>query len=109
MDVNPGSPTFGQFRWVDAGVDTTLCPMPAVPIYGNAMIERLVFRNNCGAGFVGGSVIFRVPAGAYSSYIDQADADAKAEAYFVTASQNFANANGACISNSIQNGGGEAS
>lgn len=106
IDANPNSLTFGQVRWVDAGDDFVLCPLPAVPIYANLEIERIVFRNNCGVGFVGGSVIYKVPAAMFTSYDSQAAANQLAEDYFAANSQAYANASGVCIPDESQDSGG---
>lgn len=100
--MNPNSLTFGQTRWVDAGEDHILCPLPAVPIFANLEIERIVFRNNCGAGYYGGSVIYKVPAGAFTSFVSQVEANQLAEDHFAANAQAYANANSVCIAETPQ-------
>jgi hypothetical protein len=97
IDVNPNSPTFGEFRWVDGGYDPDTCPLPRVPVYSNQEIQDLVFRNDCGVGYDGGSVFYTIPAGMFSSTVSQADANLLATIYFNNTKQNFANANASCI------------
>ncbi|MDQ1166043.1 DUF5977 domain-containing protein [Flavobacterium sp. SORGH_AS_0622] len=53
-------------------------------------------RNNCGAGYIGGSYTYTLPTGAYLSTISQADADNKAAAQFVSNGQTTANTYGSC-------------
>ncbi len=49
-------------------------------------------RNNCGSGYVGGTVYVNIPSGMFNSTISVADANAQATAY----GQQQANANGTC-------------
>lgn len=65
-------------------------------IYHNHLITEIFTRNDCGAGYLGGSVIYSVPADTYSSYISQADADAQAEGYLLANGQNYADTSGSC-------------
>ncbi|WP_243653119.1 DUF5977 domain-containing protein [Flavobacterium sp. 90] len=53
-------------------------------------------RNNCGAGFTGGAVVYAVPIAKYNSNLSQLDADNKAQTDVNTNGQAYANANGAC-------------
>ncbi len=52
-------------------------------------------RNNCGTGFIGGSVTYTVPANTFSAE-SQAAADALAQADVDANGQAYANANGTC-------------
>ncbi len=54
-------------------------------------------RNNCSAGYSGTSVTYTVAAGAYTSLISQADADALAQADVNANGQSYANTNGTCV------------
>lgn len=68
--------------------------------------EGTVYRNNCGSGFIGGSVIYSTGniCRTYTSNISQADADNQAQAqadaaslaYWNNNAQNYANANAGC-------------
>ncbi|GAA5084620.1 hypothetical protein GCM10023210_04610 [Chryseobacterium ginsengisoli] len=53
-------------------------------------------RNNCGSSAIGGVYNYIVPAGQYTSIIDQPDADQKALNDINTNGQNAANTNGTC-------------
>jgi hypothetical protein len=56
-------------------------------------------RSNCSTGFGGGTATITIAAGLYGSELNQADADAKAEAAFArTDTQAYADANGVCLS-----------
>ncbi|MHA4810406.1 DUF5977 domain-containing protein [Flavitalea flava] len=62
-------------------------------------------RSNCTAGGTSSSVTFTIPAGAYSSGINQADADAKAATALAAGGPGYANANGTCtFYNTVQSG-----
>jgi YD repeat-containing protein len=65
-------------------------------LYHNYLISEIFTRNNCGAGYQGGEVVYTVPANTYSSSISQEEADAQAENYLLTYGQGYANANGTC-------------
>lgn len=67
--------------------------------YVSKAISRngLMTKNDCNTGYSGTSALINVPAAMFGSAISQADADAKAEAYFVTLdTQAHANAFGEC-------------
>lgn len=64
-------------------------------VYYNSTISQEFTRNNCGAGYVGGSVTYTVPAGIYAAS-SQAEADALAQADLTSNGQSYANENGAC-------------
>jgi hypothetical protein len=53
-------------------------------------------RNNCPAGQTGGTVIYTVPAGSYTSTVSQAAADQLAQNDVTANGQAYANANGTC-------------
>ncbi|MBP1221906.1 DUF5977 domain-containing protein [Flavobacterium sp. 1355] len=62
-------------------------------------------RNNCASGQVGSSVAYSQPAGAATSTVSQADADAKGLTLFNTQGQANANTTGTCTFNSIARSG----
>ncbi|MHA4811648.1 DUF5977 domain-containing protein [Flavitalea flava] len=66
-------------------------------VYYSFPQSGLYTKNGCPSGFVGSSVWYTVPAGAYASGISQADADLIAMNQVSTNGQNYANANGNCI------------
>lgn len=96
-DVNPNSPTFGQTRWVDAGFDTTACPLPQA--FRSTAIQENVAKNDCPDGQFGSSVLVSLAAGAFTSTVSQVDANAQARAAFDNTKQIFANQNGTCSAN----------
>jgi|GEM_PF-2529038 len=65
-------------------------------LFSNAIRSQSFTRNNCSTGGTGSQVIYTVNAGAYTSTISQADADAKAQNDVATNGQSYANANGSC-------------
>jgi hypothetical protein len=93
-DVNPNSPTFNQTTYYDYG-PTASCPANT---YFNVQQSQSFTRNNCGTGYIGGTVTYTVPPGAYGSTISQAAADQLATNDMNANGQNYANANGQCIS-----------
>ena len=78
--------------------------------YGECTFSSIAYsgsftKNNCAVGGVGSNVPFSQIAGARTSTISQADADAKGLALFNTSGQNNANTYGECTFSSIaQNG-----
>lgn len=66
----------------------------------NSQKSQTFTRNNCGTGYTGGTYIYTVPAGKYSSMVSQADADNQAQAEINSNGQNEANTNGLCIGTS---------
>lgn len=66
-------------------------------VYKNVSKSQSFTRQGCAAGEVGSVLAYTVPAGIYSSTVSQADADAKADAEITANGQNFANANGSCL------------
>ncbi|HVU57721.1 MAG TPA: DUF5977 domain-containing protein, partial [Puia sp.] len=53
-------------------------------------------RNNCGAGYTGGTAIYTVAANKYTSLVSQAAADSLAQNDVNTNGQAYANSNGTC-------------
>jgi hypothetical protein len=92
-DVNPNSPTFGQFRWIAAGVDLVLCPRTGA--FQSAQISETVYRSDCGTG-VSTGVTYTVPAGHVSDSTSQADVDARARIYFNSTKEAYAAAHATC-------------
>jgi hypothetical protein len=104
VDTNESSPTFGEKRWVVSGINTTACPLPA-PVVGefkSKLILRTVYRDDCESPETPVGVSYRIEQGFRVSLISQADADAKAEAYFEDNQQTFANANDTCSSDTVE-------
>lgn len=64
--------------------------------YYNKLVSEVFIKNNCGAGYIGGTVIYTVPANTYSSVLSQQDADIQAENYLLANGQAYANSNGTC-------------
>ncbi|MBP1221902.1 DUF5977 domain-containing protein [Flavobacterium sp. 1355] len=62
-------------------------------------------KNNCASGAVGSSVAYSQPAGAATSTVSQADADAKGLSLFNAQGQANANTTGTCVYNSIARSG----
>lgn len=63
--------------------------------YYNKYISE-IFIKACGAGYIGDSIVYNIPANMFSSSVSQADADAQAENYLLTNGQNYANTTGTC-------------
>jgi hypothetical protein len=61
------------------------------PIWKNAEKWQWFTKNNCPSGYRGATVQYLVPYGRYTSTINQADADAKAQADINANGQTFAN------------------
>ncbi len=70
----------------------------APALYYNVAKSQLFTRNNCGSSALGGTYTYTVPDGQYTSIINQADADQKAQNDINTNGQNVANINGTCTS-----------
>ena len=87
-DVNPGSATFGQVRWMEAGYNATACPLPSRH-FSSAAISATIYRNDCGPGGISSGALYNLPAGHVVSTISQADADTQAQAYFDATSYGF--------------------
>jgi hypothetical protein len=64
--------------------------------YVSDQISEQVQRNNCGAGFVGSAVTYTLAAGAFTSTVGQADANAQARSFYDSNKQQYANGNGSC-------------
>lgn len=73
-----------------------------VQTWYNAAQSATFTRNNCVAGYSGGSVTYTVNAGTYSSTISQADADQQATNDINANGQNYANTNGSCTASSCE-------
>lgn len=97
-DVNPASPTFGQFRWVPAGMNLDACPVPQQ--IGSVAISETVYRNDCTSG-VSTAVVYAIPAGMFKG-TSQSEADAKAREYFNANKQAYAQANATCVTKSVR-------
>lgn len=67
-----------------------------ITIYNSAAASGSFTRNNCASNYAGGTVVYNVPAGTYSSTVSQAAADALATADVAANGQNYANTNGSC-------------
>jgi hypothetical protein len=65
--------------------------------YYSKLTTETFTHSNCGAGYVGGSITYTVPANKYTSTISQEDADAQVDNELFTSGQTYANTNGACI------------
>jgi hypothetical protein len=72
------------------------CTVAPSTKYYSKQVYAVVTRNNCSSGYKGSSVTYIVPAKKYSSYISQADAQAKATADLAANKQTYANAHGRC-------------
>lgn len=68
----------------------------ACTVYYSVADSASFTRNNCGTGYTGGSVTYVIPAGKYTSYASQADADQKAQNDVNTNGQAYANTQGTC-------------
>ncbi|RFM25758.1 hypothetical protein DXN05_23285 [Deminuibacter soli] len=64
--------------------------------YFNAEVSQSFTKNDCTAGMPPSSVLYTVPAGTYSSTIDQADADRQAAGDIAANGQQYANTHGVC-------------
>lgn len=74
-------------------------------VYTNTAKSRTFTKNSCAAGGVGSSVTYTVAAGAYTSIVSQADADAKAQNDVNTNGQAYANSNGTCTFSNVAKSG----
>ncbi|CAM6001148.1 unnamed protein product [Sphagnum balticum] len=70
--------------------------------YTNNYQHQVFTRNNCATGLAGTTVDYQVPAGTYTSSVSQADADNQALADIAANGQNYANANGSCLTQSLE-------
>ncbi|MBS1918294.1 MAG: hypothetical protein JST87_18655 [Bacteroidetes bacterium] len=99
-DINPGSSTYNQTRWSDAGAQSTACP---ANLYYNASQSQVFTRTNasCGTGYTGGSYTYTVQPGTYSSSVSQAAANQLATNDINANGQNAANTYGPCTQTTI--------
>lgn len=72
-----------------------------VTTYKNVFRSSTFTKQSCGAGSVGATYVYSVPAGIYSSSLSQADADSQADSEIAANGQNFANINGTCLFSSV--------
>jgi hypothetical protein len=96
-DLNPNSPTYGHQQWFDYGPNNA-CPAGN---YYNAQASQAFARNNCTSPAFGTTVTYTVPPGEYSSTTSQAAANQLATNDITANGQNYANANGSCVTCSI--------
>lgn len=77
---------------------SSVCDFLTTPFLSAEISRQGTFvRQNCGDTLVGGFATIVIPAGAWGSTINQADADAKAEAEWQQLNtQEYANTNGTC-------------
>lgn len=64
---------------------------PTAVAYTNTQQTVNFTRNNCSAGYVGSQVAYSIPAGTYTSYVSQADADQQALNQIALNGQAYAN------------------
>ncbi len=65
--------------------------------YSNNAISETFIKNDCGVGYIGSSVTYKIDANTYQSNISQLDADNQAQAKLNSAGQANANTNGTCL------------
>lgn len=75
---------------------STLTLITSGQLYYSNQISEMVVRNNCPSGYAGSSVNYTLPQGAFTSTISQQDANSKAQSYFNSYKQQYANNNGTC-------------
>jgi hypothetical protein len=68
----------------------------ACSVYGNVQKSGNFTRNNCGAGYIGSTVTYTIPANSYYSFTSQSEADTKAQGDVDQNGQAYANNNGTC-------------
>lgn len=83
------------------GQPTDCAVLPPVLSFSNQEKTAIVYKNNCAEGSEGGSVVYTVPAGTYTSTVSQADADMQAQNDINQNSQDYANAHAACTSTRV--------
>lgn|GEM_PF-3593180 len=76
-------------------LDTNIVYTPP-HVYYNSALSKVFTRNNCGAGYIGGTILYKVLENSYTSTLSQIDADNKARQDLETHGQNYANANATC-------------
>jgi len=64
--------------------------------YSSHLISESFTRSNCGAGYVGGTITYTIPAGKYTSPVSQWAADIQAELELLVSGPGTANASGSC-------------
>ncbi|HEY1196527.1 DUF5977 domain-containing protein [Flavobacterium sp.] len=77
----------------------------SVVLYKSAAQSGSFTKNNCAEGGSGSTVSYSLGAGAVTSTVSQADADALGLAKFNTDGQNYANSNGSCTFYSVAQSG----
>lgn len=95
-DINPNSSTYNQTRWSDVG-PSELCSTIS---YFNTIQSQTFTRNNCTGCTTGSQVTYTVPANTFGSSVSVAAANQIALANIAANGQNYANANGTCMSGS---------
>lgn len=94
-DYNPYSASSGQNQQRrSASQDLARCPVPVA--ISSAEQRATAQKNDCPSGQIGSVETLVVPAGAYTSQVGQADADAQAQAYAQSQVQAYANMVGTC-------------
>lgn len=71
-------------------------PIGCPALYYNNACSEFFTKNNCASGYIGGTVIYNIPAGKYSSTISQIDADQQVQNEFNAEGQALANNTGSC-------------
>lgn len=79
--------------------DSATC-VPASRYY-NTVRTATATRNNCGSGFNGTTVTMTAQAGQFLSSVSVADANASADNFLTNNKQNYANAEGVCVQNTL--------
>lgn len=97
-DENPHSPTFGSTRWQDVG-PTTKCQ---AGVYYNTVQIGSFSKNDCVTGS-GSTVVYRVPAGKYTSSVSLAAANQLAQDEINANGQDYANTIGTCVNDIMLN------
>jgi hypothetical protein len=98
-DFNPYSPTSNQQEQrLSTAQDLVRCPIPQ--LFQSDEQVLYATKNNCGPGFTGSQEPLVVAAGAYTSSLSKADANAQALAYAQANVQAHANSVGTCQASS---------
>lgn len=84
---------FGRLRWV---LPPKLMEKVTPIVFTNTEKSGIFTKQGCGTGKVGAAVTYTVEAGKYTSIINQADAEAKAQADVSNNGQAYANSVGSC-------------
>jgi hypothetical protein len=69
------------------------CPVT----YTNTSVSETYTKSNCPAGYIGGQVVYTVPANKYTSTISQDDVNVQVENDLLANGQAYADANGTCL------------